>query len=420
MKLLTRYNRSTIAITTAIMLVAAVAYYFAITAVLSRQVDKALEVEEHEVRDYAMLNGTLPHVFSTNHQAILFTRVNSSIERKFSDTVYRDLKDEELEPARALYTWVKVQGKQYRVVVVQSKVENEDLVKVIFLITLGLIAALLAALFFLNRIILANIWKPFYKILEQVKAFNLAEKRSIKTVDSDIDEFKELDSAVSLMADRVEDDYHALKAFTENASHELMTPISVINSKLDTFLQTGEFSEAQSKLLNDMYASVTKLTRLNKSMLLLAKIENGLINDKKEINLKTLVEDSLDHFEDLIAGREIVIERLLDDKIMKVSLLLMEVLIGNLISNALRHNVPGGFISIELNHLKLHVSNSGNPEVLDMTNMFRRFKKAASSEGSGLGLTISKQICDMYGFNLDYVNLNSVHHFIVTFAPGIA
>lgn len=417
MKLLTRYNRSTIAITTAIMLVAAVVYYFAISAVLSRQVDKALEVEEHEVRDHVLLNGTLPHVFSTNHQTILFTPVNSPVKRDFVDTVYRDLKDEELETARALYTFVNVHGKPYRIVVVQSKVETEELVKVIFLITLGLIVVLLAALFFLNRILLSNIWKPFYKILGQLKAFNLAENRSIKTVPSGIDEFSELDVAVNLMAERVKDDYQALKAFTENASHELMTPISVINSKLDTFVQTGEFSDVQSKLLNDMYASVTRLTRLNKSMLLLAKIENGLIADKQDLNLKTLVKEALNQFEDSIIARQISIESHLDDKPLQASLLLMEVLISNLISNALRHNKSGGFISIKLDHLELQVSNSSNANKLNTDNLFRRFQKSALSEGSGLGLTISKQICDMYGFGLNYIHLNGVHRFIVNFTP---
>jgi signal transduction histidine kinase len=416
MKLLTRYNQSTITITIAIMMVAGVAFYFAISAVLSSQVDKALEVEEHEVRDYVLLNGSLPHVFSTNHQAILFTPANSKVERRFIDTVYRDLKDEELEPARALYTCVKVGQKQYRVIVVQSKVENEDLVKVIFLITLGLIVALLAALFFLNRIILSNIWKPFYRILGQLKAFNLSENQSIKITASNIDEFSELNNAVIMMAERVKGDYQVLKAFTENASHELMTPISVINSKLDTFLQTGEFSNNQSKLLNDMYSAVNKLTRLNKSMLLLAKIENGLIVDKQNLNLKTIVEETLIQFEDVIIGREITVESFLDDKPIQASLLLIEVLTGNLINNALRHNKRAGFISIELNHLKLQVSNSSNADKLNTDNMFRRFQKSAASEGTGLGLTISKQICDMYGFNFEYMHLNQVHHFIITFA----
>lgn len=417
MKLLTRYNQSTITITIAIMLVAGVAFYFAISAVLSRQVDKALVVEEHEVRDYVSLNGSLPHIFRTNHQAILFTPVKGPYKRTFIDTVYRDLKDDELEPARALYTWVKVGQKHYEVVVVQSKVETEDLVKVIFLITLGLIVALLAALFFLNRIILSNIWKPFYKILGQLKAFNLAENSAIQITTSAIDEFKELDNAVIMMAERVKGDYQVLKAFTENASHELMTPISVINSKLDTFLQTGEFSATQSKLLNDMYLAVNRLARLNKSMLLLAKIENGLIADKEELNLKTIIEETLLQFEDVITGREITMESLLDDKLIKASLLLVEVLTGNLISNALRHNKPGGFISIELNHLKLQVSNSSNSEKLNTDHMFRRFQKSAASEGTGLGLTISRQICDLYGFGFEYIYLNHVHYFVITFAP---
>lgn len=417
MKLLTRYNRSTIAITTMIMLVAGIAYYFAITTVLSRQVDKALEVEEFEVRDYALLNRKLPQVFRTNHQAILFAPAKGPVKRKFVDTVYRDIKDDELEPARALYTFVNVEGKYYHVIVVQSKVETEDLIKVIFLITLGLIAGLLVALFFLNRVILSSIWKPFYKILGQLKSFNLTESSSIKNVHSKIDEFRELDTAVNLMAGRVKDDYLALKAFTENASHELMTPISVINSKLDTFVQTGEFSDQQSKLLNDIYSSVGKLTRLNKSMLLLAKIENRLIADKQDLNLKTLIEEVLNQFEDLVSGRELLVEARLDDKPMQASLLLMEVLIGNLVSNAIRHNKLGGFISIELNHLKLQVSNSGVAGKLNVEDLFRRFQKSASSEGIGLGLTISKQICDMYGFNFEYIYLNEVHHFIVTFTP---
>ncbi|MDT3402173.1 sensor histidine kinase [Mucilaginibacter terrae] len=417
MKLLTRYNRATIAITTIIMLVAGIAYYFTITTILSKQVDKALEVEEHEVHDFVLLNRKLPQVFRTNHQTILFAPANSPGKRKFVDTVYRDIKDDELEPARALYTFVKVEDKYYRVIVVQSKVENEDLIKVIFMITLGLIAGLLVALFFLNRVILSSLWKPFYKVLGQLKSFNLAENSSIQNVHSNIDEFRELDTAVNLMADRVKDDYFALKSFTENASHELMTPISVINSKLDTFVQTGEFSDQQSKLLNDIYSSVSKLTRLNKSLLLLAKIENRLIADKQDLNLKILIEELLNQLDDLVAGRQLVVEARLYDKPIKASLLLMEVLISNLISNAIRHNKPGGFISIELNHLKLKVSNSGVAGKLNMQDMFRRFQKSASSDGIGLGLTISKQICDTYGFNFEYVFLNEVHHFIVTFAP---
>jgi K+-sensing histidine kinase KdpD len=83
-----------------------------------------------------------------------------------------------------------------------------------------------------------------------------------------------------------------------------MTPISVINSKLDTLVQTDEFTDKQSKLLNDIYGTVTRLTRLNKSMLLLAKIENGLIQDNQDVDIKEVLEESLYQHEELITAVE--------------------------------------------------------------------------------------------------------------------
>ncbi|WP_342648552.1 HAMP domain-containing sensor histidine kinase [Mucilaginibacter sp. CSA2-8R] len=416
MKLLHRYNRSTILLTVTIMLFAAVVYYFAIKLVLSRQIDKSLRVEEREVLDYVRINAKLPQIFYTNHQTTSFALVKSLVPRRFIDTVYMDLKDDELEPARAIYTSVKVGLQLYQVTVVQSMVETQDLIKVIFLITLGLIIVLLTALFIFNRIILSNIWKPFYTILDQLRSFTLSSGGPIPPVNSSIDEFKELNKAVIVMAARARDDYQALKAFTENASHELMTPISVVNSKLDTFVQTGAFSDEQSLLLSDIYNSVAKLTRLNRSMLLLAKIENGLITDKQPVKLDKVVRDTLNQYEDVITGLDIRVNVDLKPKTLDASLLLIEVLISNLMGNAIKHNVHGGIISIELNEHHIRFTNSGKDiGALDVRTLFDRFKKSASSDGTGLGLTISKEICDHYRFTLSYRYANRCHEFTVTF-----
>lgn len=414
MKLFDRYNRVNIGVTIIIMLVTGVVYYFTISHILTGQIDKDLVLEENEVFNYVSKNHRLPDVYESNHQQIFFMPVgNKYIQRRFLDTVYRDDK-KETEAARTLISSVKVSGQNYRIMVTQSKVETEDLIQIIFLITIGVIVTLLALLIILNRLILKRMWKPFYKVLFQLKEFSLASHAIINSTPSIIDEFTELDQAVISMADSVKNDYQNLKVFTENASHELMTPISIINSKLDTLVQTDEFTDKQSKLLNDIYGTVTRLTRLNKSMLLLAKIENGLVQDNSDINVKKILEECIYQHEEMIHQLNITLTTDLQDKQVQGSKSLIEILLNNLLSNAIRHNHHNGGLTVYLSAKKLAISNTGEGR-FDFDQVLKRFHKSDGSEGIGLGLTLCKQICDNYGFKLDYERDGKNHTFSVTF-----
>jgi signal transduction histidine kinase len=324
------------------------------------------------------------------------------------------MKGTHLEPGRALITSVKVSGQNYRILVIQSKLQTEYLIKIIFLITIGVIVILLAVLMILNRVILKSIWQPFYKLLSQMKGFSLANQTNIESIPSKIDEFIELDNAMLTMAYRVKNDYQNLKAFTENASHELMTPISIINSKLDTLVQTDEFTDKQSKLLNDLYGTVARLTRLNKSMLLLAKIENGLIQDDQEVDVKKMIKECLYQHEEMIQQLNINLQTDLRENRVKASKLLIEVLLNNLISNAIRHNHSNGEIKVILDTKQLNISNTGTG-TFNFEQVLKRFHKSDGSEGIGLGLTLCKQICDNYGFKLNYSLHKDTHTFAVSF-----
>jgi signal transduction histidine kinase len=415
MKLLDKYNRVNIAVTVVIMLVTGIIYYYTISHILTGQIDKDLVLEEDEVFSYVNRNHRLPDVYESNHQQIYFTALGDKrIKRRFLDTVYRDAVEKDLEAGRALISTVNVSGKNYRILVTQSKVETEDLIRIIFMITICVIVTLLVILIVLNRVILKSIWKPFYKILNQLKEFSLAAAANITSTPSQIDEFNELDKAVITMAERVKTDYQNLKAFTENASHELMTPISVINSKLDTLVQTGEFSDKQSKLLNDIYGTVTRLTRLNKSMLLLAKIENRLIDDDQEIEIKEVLEECLYQYEEMILQLNIQLNTSFQDKKLRTSKSLLEILLNNLISNAIRHNYQNGKLTLNLTPESLTVSNTGNG-IFDFGQVLKRFHKSDRSEGIGLGLTLCKQICDNYGYKLNYRYIDDLHTFTVSF-----
>jgi signal transduction histidine kinase len=298
--------------------------------------------------------------------------------------------------------------------VVQSKVETEDLIQIIFLITIGVIVALLAVLLLLNRVILSHMWQPFYKLLAQLKQFNPKDDLAVTRIPSTIDEFNELDQELSAMASRVKSDYQSLKAFTENAAHELMTPIAVLNSKLDTLLQTDQLTEPQSRILNDLYSTVARLTRLNNSMLLLAKIENGQMKDKEEIDVKAVLKGCLNLHEDFIQRKQLSLILDLCPVKRLGSKLLWEVLFNNLIGNAIKHNQINGSINLSLTPEKFIISNNGSVP-LDFNQVLKRFSKSDESEGTGLGLTLCKQVCDSYGYVLEYVYLNNLHTFCVEF-----
>ena len=415
MKLSARYSRISMVTTVIVLFITGVIYYGAISYILNHQVDNDIGIEEVETFNYIAQKGKLPPEVDYKDQQVRFYPWPTAIPRHYTDTGYYNKKEHELESGRALITSARVNGSYYKIVIAQSKVETEDLIKIIFFITLGLILFLLLVLFIANRFVLNRIWQPFYNILQQLRVFNLTDNSEIVQSGSEIDEFQELDKAVAAMAGRVKKDYKDLKTFTENASHELMTPIAVVNSKLDSLIQAGDYNESQSKLLADVYAAISRLTRINQSLLLLVKIENRLLPDEQDVDLKLLVEDKLKQFKELFQDKDLALEVNLTDKKLYVSKYLLEILLNNLLSNAVRHNYEHGSIKVFLDDKTLVVANTGAPDALVNDDIFKRFSKSPASEGMGLGLTITRQICDSYKYRIDYFYQNLYHTFAITF-----
>jgi signal transduction histidine kinase len=427
MKLLAKYNLVNLATTIIVMLITGIIYYMAISLILTKQLDKDLVVEENEIFEYVNLNHQLPQVFESNDQQITFTEATpGSVTRQFINTVYRNKKEEhpgkrrhrrheEYESGRGLISSVTVGNKYYKIQIVESKVETEDLIQIIFGITAGVILLLLITLFVINRLLLNRLWQPFYNLLKELRLFNVADNKDIPLVKTAIDEFDELNQAIIGMSARVKSDYKDLKTFTENASHELLTPIAVINSKLDTLIQTASFTPQQSKLLNDLYSAVSRLTRLNQSLLLLVKIENKLVEGNQLVNLNESVEEMLVLFEEIFQDKELKVNCELADKELQANPYLIDILLNNLLINAIRHNYNGGSINIKLTSEHLIIQNTGEKTALRDDQIFTRFHKSSSSEGSGLGLTISRQICENLNFTLNYSFEGIYHTFTVKF-----
>ncbi|SEM74973.1 Signal transduction histidine kinase [bacterium A37T11] len=257
---------------------------------------------------------------------------------------------------------------------------------------------------------------PFYQTLKSIQSFSLKRQEKIYFPRTSTREFRKLNEFVQLMTDKLSEDYRSLKEFSENASHELQTPLAVIRSKLDLLANTP-IQEDQAGLVADMQDAVEKLSRINRYLLLLTKLENHEFEHKDQIRFCTVTNHTLSIYQELIKLKSIQVSKKVDKHILiKLHPVLAEMLVGNLISNAIRHNLQNGHIQVELNAKKLIVRNTGIPPKIPTDELFQRFKKGnQSSEGIGLGLAIVKQICTISGFSVQYTYKDDWHIVCVVF-----
>jgi len=276
---------------------------------------------------------------------------------------------------------------------------------------------IIIALLVANRHSSRQGWKVFYDTIEKINNYDVNSHETFSLNQSDIKEFADLNRVLLVMTERIKNDYINLKEYIENASHEIQTPLAIINSKMELLLQTGDMTEKQYKMVADAYEASIRLSRLDKTLILLAKIENRQFPDSKPVNPAIMINDQLESLEDLIHSKKIKVIKKLDDQIaIQMNPYLTEILLVNLIKNAIRHNITGGELIVELSSSRLRIANSGPPLKMDPEMLFKRFQKSSPSpESLGLGLAIVQKICDMYGFKVGYSYQNEMHEMIVEF-----
>ncbi|MFN0255618.1 sensor histidine kinase [Pedobacter ureilyticus] len=416
MKLFTAYNR-VLLITSAIgLLIIGYLFYLTLSNYLNKQLDSYLSEELLEVKDYTAKKESFPAHQLFEDLVIEYRHISSlGKKRHFGDTIFYNAKKRLEESGRYLEEDVVLAGQSYRIKIIASKVAHSEQITSIFMVIILPVLGLLIVLLVLNRYMMKRTWLPFRQLLLNLKSFNLNQEQGFAQVPTTIAEFKELNDAIVDISQRIKSDYREIKLFTENAAHEMMTPIAVINAKLDMMLQSEDLSEVQSQNLIDLYKTTAKLTKLNQSLLLLVKIDNNLLRDREQLNLKTMLLEKQHYFQEFTQQKGIEVNLELQDHTLLMSRYLADILLDNLIGNAIRHNHKGGRIDIRLNEEALWVGNTGHGEALAETEAFKRFYKSPSSEGMGLGLAIVKQIVELHQFGIAYSYRAGLHAFTVFF-----
>jgi signal transduction histidine kinase len=418
MKLLNKTLLYFLLISLPLLVLACVFSYFVVRGELMENTEEILEKEKATAEQLIMkgISRDVVYLDSDSLSTIRFTP-GTVVHTNYRDTVLYNSYEGEMENYRLLQSSHSKEGKAYTITILKPTVEEEDLLEslstsfVIILIVLILVFS--AVTWILSR----TLWKPFYRMLNQLKAFDLRKNAHISYQRSSVKEFQQLNETLEKMSLKIYSDYLHQKEFTENSAHEMQTPLAIIKTHIGLLMQSSHLKAEEMTQLQAIENTVKKLTSLNKALLLLAKIENNQFSGSEALNLGELIRKVVDELDAFVSLKELTLQIIPQGHtIAQMNPVLAEVLLSNLIHNAIRYSPKKGNIFIELHGRDLLIRNSGEPLSIKPEELFLRFKKNdASGDSIGLGLAIVKSIADLYNLNIGYSYAEGYHRFTIRF-----
>jgi signal transduction histidine kinase len=418
-KLLNKTFRIYLLYSVIVLAVAAPLFYFSITRLYIEETDETLLLYKKEFQNYY-----LPHLkqseienWNKNNRDI---KIKPTFNAVVSDTFFYqdnlDIFEDEKVPYRVFHSQIDIENKPYIYIARKSLVESDDLIENIAIVFCILISLFLIVLTYVTNRISKKIWHPFHNTLEKLKSFDLTSQTDILFEKTKIKEFEELNTSLQKLINNNISVYNQQKTFIENASHELQTPLAVLKSKIDLLLQNKDITNEQIEIINAIELPLSRVSRTNKNLFLLAKIENNQFADKENIEITEIVNETLELLFDYISAKHISVDKLIIEKLIVVcNKSLVEILISNLLVNSINHNIENGKLSIDFSVRTLRISNTGKFP-LNTEKLFERFAISYSeTTNSGLGLAIVKEICNRYHWQINYSFEDNLHSFAIKF-----
>lgn len=399
----------------------AVVFYYAMFNEIYDSIDDGLQNRKMLV--IARADEDVSLLDKPQYDEYLFTvkRVDYNNYRGFKD-IYKDsimyaVNEKDYEPVRLLKSVFKKNNDYYKISLATSMVEEDDQIQNLLKYTIILYAVLVLSILLLNNLFLRQLWKPFYTILDQLKFYQLEKKEPIHYKATKIEEFALLNDSIKKLLHRAQESYSNQKQFIENASHELQTPLAIAINKLELLFEDETLSETQAFQLQQALENLERLARLNRSLLLISKIENDQFQTREEIDLKAMIGKIISDFSEMLIHKNMRVNFEAKDKIFKnINPDLIYILFSNLIKNTISHGQSGSEISMKLTNKNFVISNYSTIDSLKNEAIFERFQKIGDNANStGLGLSIAKSIAEKFGFTLEYHFQNGQHYFTVEF-----
>ena len=403
MSLLSQTARYLLLTAFAIALIGSVGFYTLIHWKIRHEVDEIL-VSQVEQTGRRLQHQSLSQVADWDDNPRV-ERVQTPIKPEFRDVILADsLNNNAPIPVRQLRATVSANGQTYLVTVLQPYYEFNELAREI---SAGIIIGFLVLMALSVAVGLGlarRLWRPFYATIDQLSGVRLDTGTEPVFPESQIREFGLLSRSLGELTQKLRRQFSLQKQFTENASHELQTPLAVASAELDMLLQSDHLTETDHLHLQQATDALGRLSQLNRSLLLLTQVENNQFANDEVLDLSTMVAHYVVDYEPFFEHKHMVVKQAISpDVSLRMNRQLAEVLVTNLLKNVVRHGQTGGFVSITLITNRLMIHNTGEPLPFSDSQLFNRFvKDPARPDSIGLGLALVKQIADRYGLRLHY------------------
>ena len=397
-------------------------FYFAIIDEINDEVDDSLEDHAETVIRRSLAGEPLPDEPATTNNQYYLHEVSAEYAASRSHIRYEDNEvyikaKNEFEPARTIsYIFNDDRGRFFEVVVFTPTIDKADLKAAVAYWLAALYAAMVACIVVVNRRSLRRGMRPLQAILAWLDAYRLGERNKEMPHNTSVTEFRRLGEAICRTTKRNEALFEEQKRFTANASHELQTPLAVIQSRLEMLLDDGQLTEQQMGEVVKALHTLKALSRTNRSLLLLSKIAGGQFTSTEAISMAGTVDRLLPDMEMIYAHKGIAVERRTDgDLVLNMDESLATTLATNLLKNAFTHANRGGHITISISPESMAIANTGQDTPLDGQRIFERFYHTPGNASStGLGLSIVQAICRLYGIGVAYRFERGMHVFEIS------
>ena len=416
MRLLTKTTLYFLAAMTVLLGIAGFLIFEQLNKQINERADKELVYEELQWVNYleaATFNGSR-FVLQTG-ELLVFPTDKPITESPQLSTVYNNkLRDNTQIPFRQLNDVININGTNYQIIIRKSQEQKLALVTSIFtILAIVLIALLIAAVVF-NWMISKRLWRPFQTSLGKIRNIALPQVYTIHFEKTNTKEFNELNASLNNMVHKIHSDYVTMKEFTQDAAHEMQTPLAVAQTKLELLLQDTSLDSSQTETIVQAAEALRRLSKLNQSLLLLAKIENQQYEAVNTINLVDITQKYLGLFDEMIKEKQLSVETIFNENFeVKIHPFLADSFISNLIANAIKYNYNNGKLNISVTNGEFCISNTSEFEAIDPQVLFKRFGGTAHAKNvsTGLGLAIVKKIGDTHDLSVSYRFSNGMHSF---------
>lgn len=402
----------------------AVLFYLTMIDEINDEVDDSLENYAEMLVTRSLAGRELPAAYSGSNNGYYLHDVSAEYAEErprmeFSDEVFFIPDKDDDEPARVLRTIFRDSGGRYKELTVMTPtIEKDDLQEAILWWIVYLYLFLLLTILLVNVLVLHRTLRPLYALLRWFDSYTVGGKNAPLVNDTKVIEFRRLNEAANRYAERAESLFERQKQFIGNASHEMQTPLAICRNRLEMLVDDGSaLTEAQLGEILKVQGTLDYLVRLNRSLLLLSKIDNGQFPEAEEVDVNALVRRTAEDMEEIYAYRSMRFA-LVDEGPLtaRMNPSLAGSVVANLLKNAFVHGDEGGEVTVRVAPRRFTVCNSGAGGPLDAGRIFDRFYQGTKKEGStGLGLAVVDAVCRLYGLKVSYSYKEGRHCFAVDF-----